>query len=305
MDKSLYYRHSGKAPAKAVLLALIFIPVSAGLSAWAYVSSVAHIPFVFINFILTLIFSLLGSIPIILAVQKGKVRNTGLVVSLAVLAGVIAVYVQWAVYCSNIMSGVKFSEMSSGAADKGIIYFLMHPMEMKSLAHVIEMVGTWSLSGSTVKGIPLLIVWLGEAALTILPGIFFTLDQLKKPFSEAWDKWLEEERSTRIIKPLKIAPSEIGAKMESGDLSVFNDAETASPSDKVRYELAIYRTEDMNEIYFSLFEVKIEMKRGRENKKSKTLIKQMIITKAGYEKLAANGFYQSAQIHTSAPAHAG
>ncbi|HEY6162208.1 MAG TPA: hypothetical protein VI112_13330, partial [Bacteroidia bacterium] len=208
MNDSLYYRHSGKAPALPLVLALLFIPFSAMLFAWCYVWCVWHIPFVFLNFILTLLFGLFACLPVFFAVKKGNVRNKGLVMALSLLACALMIYAEWAAWCALVTQhsfrlGIDRTSLEGRA---GFSWYLMHPQAMIALAYIVADTGLWTLGSTVVSGIPLVMVWLAEAGLTICIGVFAMVDLLKFPFSESWQKWLEEERSTILLKPLSIPP---------------------------------------------------------------------------------------------------
>jgi hypothetical protein len=293
MTPATYYKHSGKAPGRSIALALVFIPFSAWLFAWAYVNAVWYIPFVFINFILTALFSVLACLPVYWAVKDGKIRNTGVATGLALLAGSLNIYIQWALWCTYIVHKYRYSglDIDIPGIHQGFTFYLTHPGAMAKLVASISEVGTWTLSGSAVSGFPLVMVWIAEAGLTLFLGAYFILDLMKFPFSESMDMWLPEERAPRKIKPLGIPVQEIRQKLEAGDTGIFNTAVEAGSRDPMRYELALYKTSDLGEIYLSLFEVRAEVKKGKETKKQKALVKQLCISKSTYEKMLSTPFY--------------
>src|ERR1051326_9139310 len=274
------------------------------LFAWCYVWCAWHISFVFVNFILTLLFSLLGGIPVFFAIKKGNVRNKGVIFCLSLLVGLLMVYSQWAAWCTLVTQhSFRFGiDRTSFEGRASFSWYLAHPQAMVALARIVADTGLWSMGGTPVSGIPLVMVWIAEAGITIGIGTFAMMDQLKFPFSETWQKWLEEERSAVMLKPLSISPAELRSRMEQGHFSIFSNAERAAPGDKFRYELAVYKTPDLNEIYLTLFEVKVENKRGRERKVNKALVKQLVLSRSQFEKLAGMGYFYSPSVASTAMA---
>jgi hypothetical protein len=294
MEQAVYYHHSGKVPAKSLVLTLIFLPLTAWFCAWAYVNLVWYIPFVFLNFVLTIIFSMLACIPVYFGVSDGGIRNRTVVYALCFLAGGCFVYFQWAYYCSYIMKTVKLEELQEITSRTRFRYFLQRPDKMVQIGTVILNEGTWSMFGSRVSGFVLLLFWMTEAAFSIGFGTWFILDLLKFPFSESMNTWLKEEFAPRGVKPLGVPVEEMRMKLETGDVNFLTAAEAASPHDSVRYELAVYKTSDLSEIWLSLFEVKVEFSKGKEEKTPKVLIKQVRLSKRNYEKLLKTNFYTQA-----------
>ena len=163
----LYYRHSGKFSVGGVLVA-IGLGLLVGLPcAWLYALLIRWNPFVYINILAGLGFGLVISLVIDSSLKSHKCRSVP-IAGLAVLVSVlVSYYASWAVWL-HLATQLPTTEL------------LLHPLGMWKVILLVNDVGTWNLRGDVVKGIPLWIVWCGEAAIIIGFAVYIAVQSMQE-----------------------------------------------------------------------------------------------------------------------------
>lgn len=163
----LYYRHSGKFSIGGVFVASC-IGLLVGLPcAWLYAYLIRWNPFVYISALASLGFGGLIGFVVDSRLKAHKCRNvfiTGLAVFVPVC---LAYYLSWAVWL-NIVTHVP------------IVAVLQNPLDMWKLIGVVNEVGTWSLRGDVMKGIPLWGIWACEAACIIGFAVYLAVHSIQE-----------------------------------------------------------------------------------------------------------------------------
>jgi hypothetical protein len=154
---SLYYQPSNKLPIGGALLFLLGGVLTAAVLAFVYIYAIWYIPFVYINFFLCLGFGLvLGGVLMLLA-RAGKLRSPIGVGILALLVGLVAVYLEWSVYLTLLFNSEttgtgRDADTSTSFSASLFADVLTHPGAMWEAIGKINETGTWSLKGATPSG---------------------------------------------------------------------------------------------------------------------------------------------------------
>lgn len=272
-------------------MALLAGGVAAALVlAFVYIYAVWYIPFVYINFFLCLGFGLGLGAALAALVRLGKLRSPGAVGALALLLGLVAVYLEWGVYLTLI-----FNSETTGAgagADTTTSFSLSlfldiitHPGAMWLAMQKINETGTWSLKGSTPSGVFLAVIWVVEAVI-ILGGTWLVAKaQATEPFSEASGEWATEET---LAHPLTFAQdvATTRAALESGQfhhLTPHTAAEAEAPFARLKLHSA---PNDHNCRYLTLENVTTTVdKKGKASQSTATVVQHLAISPAHFQEL--------------------
>jgi hypothetical protein len=220
-----YYQPSNRFSVGGVLLLLSVGGVAAALLAFTYVYAVWYIPFIYVNFLLTLGFGFLLGVVLTQLVRTGKLRNPVLATILAAGVGLVACYVQWALYLTlmfNMTSVESFGRRASVAhtsfsADV-MVGILLNPGSILEAMSELAASGSWSLMGVTPSGIFLYLIWLVEAAVIVGAPVLLVRNQATEPFSETANEWAEEEELPVLVAHIS-DPAATRASLEADDFS--------------------------------------------------------------------------------------
>jgi len=125
-----------------------------------------------------------------------KVRNNGLAIGLAVLAGLIALYCSWAVWIDLALNmGESYGNSRIGITTANIkadqvLELAANPGILFNLIGAISEVGTWGIRSSTVSGVFLIVIWVIEAILIVGATVIFT-NGAREPFCELGNEWFD------------------------------------------------------------------------------------------------------------------
>lgn len=193
------YKPSGKFSPLALLYyvgaGLLLFPVFAFLYAYA----IWYCPFVYVNFIITLVFGAAMGGTLGYIVEKAKVRNPYIAVFFAVASAAFAYYVHWVVWvdlalnAGQVIGDDRIGSIAiSNVAIDQLVFLFMNPYETRNFIREINQVGVWGLAGAsdTANGGLLSFFWLLEAAIIFWLAHKLGTEKSKKPFSEKTHAWL-------------------------------------------------------------------------------------------------------------------
>lgn len=196
---NLYYQPSGRFTVSGILGllgvgALVAVPL-----ALLYVYAVWYIPFIYINFAVTLGFGLGLGWALKKMVRAGKLRNPRLVGWLSVAIGVWAWYVQWCVYIALLAGAGDTESLGSRASfthttfqEDVFLGSLFNPVAVLSVLPGLAEEGTWSIFKVTVSGVFLYLIWLAEFLIIVFFAWSLPHTEAGVPFSELADEWAEK-----------------------------------------------------------------------------------------------------------------
>jgi hypothetical protein len=277
-------------PPAGILALLAGGVVAALVLALVYVYAVWYIPFVYINFFLCLGFGLGVGAVLAVLVRLGKLRSPGAVGALALLVGLVAVYLEWGMYLTLVFN----TETTGTGADADtstsfsfslFVDIITHPAAMWLAIQKINATGTWSLKGSTPSGVFLGVIWVIEALLILGGTYLMAKAQATEPFSEASNEWAEEET---LAHPLTFAQdaATTRAALETGQfhhLTPHTSAEADAPFARLKLHSA---PNDHNCRYLTLENVTTTVdKKGKASQSTATVVQHLAISPAHFQEL--------------------
>lgn len=199
------YISSGVASPSGVLKTVLFGVLASFILPIIYIILVRLVPNIWFNGICAMLLGVGLGYFIDLGVKIGKIRNFKVAISIAVFCGLLAFYVQWVVFDTIMYSANGFTFNLSTVDIKNLFkdaFFLFtHPGTLFQEIKNLNEIGTFRIEGSdTVSGAMLWFIWIGEF-LVIMTAILFAVGngQVTKPFSETYDKWMEQRKLVNRI----------------------------------------------------------------------------------------------------------
>lgn len=185
---SLYYEESGKVPPVGPVVVLLGGSIAAAVLSFIYAYATSYIPFIYLNFLLTIGLGAAAGIGAAKGAYFGKVRNQKVVVALAIVLAFVACYFAW-VFTIYIWMGASI--------------FIFNPASLWEIIQMAAEEGVWSLKGSTPTGAALYTVWTVEAGIMIGMATMSSLGSYTaEPFCESCNEWTKEvELTNRLGHP--------------------------------------------------------------------------------------------------------
>lgn len=174
----IYYQPSGKFGILGLPLSLILGGISAVLGGFAYSYATFYIPFIYINFFITLGFGFLVGMATMTGLKLGKVRNARISVILGIGIGLFANYAGWAAYIH-------------AASNQEILTF--DPFHIWAIALNIAEKGSWGIAGIQAIGAGLWTVWAIEFSIILILTILLCVSSASDPFCETCNQWANAE----------------------------------------------------------------------------------------------------------------
>ncbi len=184
-NQPTFYTASEKAHPAGLAIAYLAVLIITFFTGYFYTSFVTMMPFIYINFFITIGFGFGVGFLVRMLVRPTHNRSKKSQMILALVAGLLANTFQWLTFILYALSG----DMPSLSAYFESLSLLFIPLKTLSVIGEINKAGLWSIFGIPFNGFLLATVWLIEFALiTILP--ILTLRSAKAyPYSEALGKW--------------------------------------------------------------------------------------------------------------------
>ena len=283
-----FYSHSGKFGVQGPLGAIVIGAIAALPLGIIYSYLIKWIPFIYLNFFITLGYGFAFGLLTRWLLKFGKVRNNLVALLASGVVGLLAWYGSW--------NGCAKALIGSEAP------WLLTPPQMTKFVEILLKEGSWGIgagSSTAVTGIPLAIIWLLEGAaivgLTVLVGYQFVAHT---PFCELHGCWLDQEKKINKLDAFT-QPGQIAA-FKSGDLSPLDQAMPRVPaSDK--FGRLILKHSDQCHDYCGVSVSNITItydKKGNPKESEQKIISNLWVSKSLFDHL-------SQLEHVSAKAPAG
>lgn len=194
-----YYKPSGKFSPSFILFFLLVSLVAFPLLGLIYAYCIWYIPFIYINFFITLGFGFLVALCVNkVVIRKGKVRNPILALFIGFFAGIVALYFHWSVWIDLVINaGESYGSERIGVTVSNIEFLqvfslIFQPSMVFEYIGMVNEFGTWGIRGATVSGAFLWVIWAIEFVVVVGVSSFLPYLESKKPFSESTNSWYEE-----------------------------------------------------------------------------------------------------------------
>jgi hypothetical protein len=285
-----YYKPSNKMPPAGILALLAGGLAAALVLALVYIYAVWYIPFIYINFFICLGFGLVLGAVLAVLVRLGKLRSPGGVGVLALLVGLVAVYLEWGVYLTLLFNSESTGsgstiDTSTSFSPSLFADIIAHPAAMWLAMQKINATGTWSLKGSTPSGVFLGVIWLIEAVLILGGAYLVAKAQATEPFSEISNEWATEET---LAHPISFAQDAATTRtaLETGQfhhLTPHMSAVAEDPFARIKLHSA---PNDHNCRYLTLENVTTTIdKKGKASQSTTTVVQHLAISAAAFQEL--------------------
>jgi hypothetical protein len=181
------YRHSGKFPIYGPILAIIAAVVLWFPLSFVYSYLIKWMPFIYVNFFATFGYGFIVGFANGYLLKAIRVRNTPLAILTGLLAGLIALYCAWNAHIHALSTGAPV---------------LIPPPEIAEVVKLLYDQGSWGIGhGGNLTGIPLAIVWLGEALIIVGMAIFGSYNVIgETPYCEETRCWLDQEKKIDTLQ---------------------------------------------------------------------------------------------------------
>jgi hypothetical protein len=287
---TLYYKPSNKMPVPGILALLAGGLVAALVLAVVYIYAVWYIPFVYINFFICLGFGLVLGAVLAVLVRLGKLRSPGAVGALALLVGLVAVYLEWGVYLTLLFNSEttgtgKDADTTTSFSAGLFADILAHPAAMWLAMLKINETGTWTLKGATPSGVFLAVIWVIEAVIILGGTYLMAKAQATEPFSETSNEWATEET---LAHPIAFAQDAATTRtaLETGQfhhLTPHTSTVAEDPFARLKLHSA---PNDHNCRYLTLENVTTTIdKKGKATQSTTTVVQHLAISAAAFEEL--------------------
>jgi hypothetical protein len=287
---SPYYKPSNKMPLPGILALLAGGIVAALGLALVYIYAVWYIPFVYINFFICLGFGLVLGAVLAVLVRLGKLRSPWAVGALALLVGLVAVYLQWSAYLTLLFNSEttgtgKDADTATSFSISLFLDIMTHPAAMWLAIQKINETGTWTLKGSTPSGVFLAVIWIIEAVIILGGTYLMAKAQATEPFSETSNEWATEET---LAHPLTFAQDAATTRtaLETGQFHHLTPHTSAGAEDPFARLKLHSAPNDHNCRYLTLENVTTTIdKKGKASQSTTTVVQHLAISPAAFEEL--------------------
>ncbi|TYA84077.1 hypothetical protein [Seonamhaeicola marinus] len=192
---NLYYKESGIASPLSISLSILSGAIILLFCSFFYSLLIANLSFIYLNFLIVAAYGFIVCYTSRAFNMIFKIRNRKKSIVITIILALLAIYFQWISYIFII----SFDELDPALLFKEWDFFfnlLIRPDIFVSTMIDISNVGLWSIgasNGTTLKGVLLWAIWLGEAAIIIYIAVKHYLNFETIPFSEKDNKWFKKE----------------------------------------------------------------------------------------------------------------
>jgi len=270
-----FYKHSGKFGIHGPLLAVLAAVVLGYPLGILYAYLVKWIPFIYLNFFITLGYGLAFGFLTVPLLRFAKVRNGIIAVLTGLAVGLCAAYLSW--------NGFLHAVAKDPPA-------LITPAQVSRMMKYLYENGSWGIgfsSSTPVTGILLALVWLAEAGIIIGASALLAFGTVAStPFSERDECWLDEEKKIDKLDAF-VLPEQIAA-FKAGNIAPLEQARPRVPASGSFARLTIRHSHKCEEFCtLSIENVAVTPdKDGKLQEKREHLMTNLLVPKAMFDYLA-------------------
>jgi hypothetical protein len=266
-----YYEHSGSMNMTGPIYMLISGICGSLVLGLIYGFAIFYIPFIYLNFFITLGFGLFVGFIVGLGGKLGKVRNSTVLLLFGFLFGIFAEYTGWVswIYASSSQE-----------------IFTLDPLKILQILQILSNDGAWGIFGWTPTGIALYCIWGIEAIMIIGASTMGALAILAStPFCERCDKWIEEEDEI-LLEPITDA-EELKSQLEQNDYNFLKSLKKTEGETEDYTQINLLHCPTCNENYYlTLISVEVTLDSdNKETKEENNILENLIITAEQYRML--------------------
>jgi hypothetical protein len=268
-----YYKHSGKFGLMGPIYMLIFGALGMLVLSAIYGYAIYYIPFIYLNFLITLGFGACVGILIGYGGKLGKVRNSGLLLIFGLFFGLLAEYGGWVSWV------FAFSNQQALA---------LQPLEIFAAAMLVGHEGAWSIFGWTPTGAALFTIWGIEAIMIIGTSTLASWGVVSStPYCEHCNRWVEDRNSITPLEPI-VDPDQFKSKLERSGAEVVKALKKINAGNDAYTQLDLINCPSCEYSYYlSLKSINVEVdSKGKENKDENDIVENYILTTDSYRTIS-------------------
>jgi hypothetical protein len=258
-----FYEESGKWDLLALSIGLLVLLLATLIFGYAYSFIIYIVPFVHLNFLISLWFGFMIYYINRIIFRIAKVRNKIIRVVIVCISILFANFFQWVGFLGAVLMN-GYPNIGEYLASVG--NFLLRPFNMFALVGEINKVGVWSVggigtsgaNGFPVNGFILTVVWILELIIISLPSAWLLFKFVPQPFSERLDKWYDKY----ILRDNFRAVSSASSFLENvSNLGVVGALKTLGIGEVTRYsKIYMYYLDGEAKQYLSVDKMYVEKK---------------------------------------------
>lgn len=280
------YTPSGRASVSGIIITVIIGLLASIILPIVYIILSRLIPNIwFIAIIACLLGAGIG-LCIDIGVKLGKVRNPKIVITIALICGFLAFYVQWLLFNELMYSNKGFTFNLSGNDLKelfsSMFYRVTHPDILFEEICGLNLSGTFKTGGTVVSGTVLWLLWACEF-LVIIGGVIFVawVGKSSEPYSELNDDWMKIRKPTYIIN-IDNGKDAFKTELDRRNYSILKDeSKEVDPSHFA--EVVVYESFGDSTKYVNVLEVlNTTDKKGKVTAKKNAFIKYYSINDSNF-----------------------
>jgi hypothetical protein len=280
-NSAVYYVPPRPFSAGRLLLATLGATATAIVLALLYVWSLDQTMNLYVRLGLCVGFGMALGLASHLSMKWGRVYNTAIATLVACGVGLIAMYIAWAFWLHRYLM-VLYGHVSTQR-------LLTDPVAMFHLMRAINHDGTWAYHGDAIQGFGLLLVWIVEAVIIVLPGALFAANTVKSqsPLCDNCRVWCKRISGTPRIAADR--SDEIAPLVESRDFDALLEHGPLRDEDDPQIDFHVYgcpRCKQTNVLTVKRTEWGRD-KDGRIKVFSRVLVDRMLLTAEQVEQLKA------------------
>jgi hypothetical protein len=270
-----FYRHSGKFGVHGPLLAIIAAIVAGYPLGIIYSYLIKWIPFIYLNFFITVGYGLIFGFITMPLLRFARVRNGAIALLTGLAVGLCASYLSWNGYAHAMVKDVPA---------------LLTPAQILRFMKILYENGSWGIgfgSSAPVTGVLLALIWLVEAGIIIGASALLSFVAVAHiPFCETHACWLNEEKKIEKLDAF-VLPDHVAA-LKAGNIEPLEQATPRVPASG-RFSRLILRHSSKCEEFctLSIANVTVSMdKNGKPQEKTETIITNLLLPKTLLDYLA-------------------
>lgn len=203
------YKHSGRAPWFALIVASIVGCVCAALGGIGYCYCVTKLQLAFIEIVLLVVLCMMIGLPIGMIAHKLRIRSDIHIFALTVVAGSVAIYFEWAFH----------PYFALGEEHR---YIAWSPNEIWGWMKLLY------AKGGEFRGLYAVGIWIAEIVIVYLLGLGFAIIQIEEPFCERCESWTERREGVAVFANPGVDEAEVLVRIDDGEYNALLELKAAS-----------------------------------------------------------------------------
>jgi hypothetical protein len=279
---NLYYKPSGKFTLSGIALGFAGGLINGLVLAFFYSYIISYIPFVYLNFLCTIGYSVLLGFIIGSLMRWGKVRNRWVGVLVAIIVAAVSLYFSWAIWVSVLLGKANINVSALELAQQpGLLW--------DTISRINE-VGAWKIRGLTVSGGFLWFIWIVEAAIILGGTTIAAVGVLSTtPFCESCQSWCHLTKDLMLLGDAD--SDELKRRMEAKDFDYLKSLgpKKEGQQDWIRVDIYDCTKCGLTNTLSLLREQLTVDKKGKHGKKSVGVMDNLLLSKSDVDRLRQLG----------------